>query len=299
MNTMWSDFVQSSEELYASRSLRFREDNKDLWLSAMQLIDGMDVLEIGCGGGLFCHRIKQFLPGCSVTGLDRDSGHIEYARRKSAELGLDCAFVAGDALALPFPSNSFDACTSHTVVEHVETTGFLREQYRVLKPGGVISVLSVRTRLNVAPENWKPEDPEERALLEKAWAPSTELDKKMEIGRYEMMESNFPMALDATGFTGVNVNFISVVSYAPDNATTSPELALAQVNENRLSALWSLKKALRRSPGVLSIAEQDRLKNLINMRFDERIRQYEKGQKVWDIATSTVMAVTGVKPDRE
>ena len=59
MERMWSQFVQSSEELYASRAIRFRNDNKDLWLNAMKIKDGMNVLEIGCGGGIFCHRIKK------------------------------------------------------------------------------------------------------------------------------------------------------------------------------------------------------------------------------------------------
>jgi len=35
MNNYWSAYVQSSEELYQSRALRFREDNADLWLSAL------------------------------------------------------------------------------------------------------------------------------------------------------------------------------------------------------------------------------------------------------------------------
>lgn len=34
---------------------------------------------------------------------------------------------------------------------------------------------------------------------------------------------------------------------------------------------------------------------LINKRYDERIRKYENGDKVWDIATSCIMVVTGYK----
>jgi len=53
----------------------------------------MKVLEIGCGGGIFCHRIKTYLPSCEVTGLDFDIAHIEYANEKSAALGIDCTFI--------------------------------------------------------------------------------------------------------------------------------------------------------------------------------------------------------------
>lgn len=88
--------LQETEELYASRALRFREDNKAQWLDALGVRDGMDVPKVGCAGGVFCHRIQSSLPGTRITGLDRDSGHIADAREKSMQLGLDYAFVEGD-----------------------------------------------------------------------------------------------------------------------------------------------------------------------------------------------------------
>ena len=100
MNSDWSRYVQTSEELYRSRALRFHDGNRDLWLQALGVKDGMKVLELGCGGGIFCHRIKTYLPNTRVTGLDFDTGHIKYAKAKSVEFGLDCAFINGDATAL-------------------------------------------------------------------------------------------------------------------------------------------------------------------------------------------------------
>ena len=295
MDRMWSQFVQSSEELYSSRAVRFRSDNKDLWLNAMKIKDGMNILEIGCGGGIFCHRIKTFLPNTTVVGLDRDEGHIEYATEKSKELGIDCSFVTGDALNLPFSDNTFDACTSHTVIEHIETIKFLSEQYRILKAGGVISVLSVRTRLNVSPENWRPNDSEEADLLNKAWSKAGNFDKEHGIGSFEMKESDFPIALEKAGFKNVNVDFISLVPYAPDNANVSEELAIQQINANRISTLSSMRKALNIAPDSLSEAEIQRLTELINQRYDDRINIYLRGEKLWDIASSSVMAITGYK----
>lgn len=293
---MWSRFVQSPEDLYASRSMRFRSDNKDLWLGAMKLADGMKILEVGCGPGAFCHRIKAFLPGASVTGIDRDAGHVEHAAAKSRELGVDCAFLVGDALSLPFADGSFDACSSHTVIEHVETGRFLSEQLRVLKSGGVASVLSVRASLNVAPENWKPVDPEEAALLEKAWEKAGNYGGERGVGAHPLKESVIPAALDRAGFRDVAVGFISVVPYAPDSADVSQELALEQINANWIAALSSMENALRIFPSGLSDGEKARLAQLINQRHDDRIGKYLRGEKLWDIATSTVMAVTGRKP---
>lgn len=295
MNNMWSTYVQTSEELYNSRAVRFREDNKNLWLSSMRLFDGMKILEVGCGGGLFCNRIKQYLPKCSVIGIDRDTGHIEYAKDKSKELGIDCDFFNGDALELPFDNDTFDACTSHTVIEHIETISFLKEQFRVLKPGGVISVLSVRTGLNISPENFMPTHSEEMTLFNKVWDKEKEFDKDNGVGSYEMKEFDFPKALEKVGFRQVNVEFISITRYAPDNADCSPELAKMQINTNRLHSLESVNKALRIAPNVLTNKEKNRLLDLTNKRFDERIRKYENGEKVWDIETSCIMVVTGYK----
>jgi len=180
MKNFWSDYVQTSEELFISRQLRFRRDNGAIWLDAMKLKNGMNVLEVGAGSGPFCLRIKELMPSVSVTGLDRDEGHLDYARAKLLEHGLECNFVLGDALCLPFNDKTFDATTSHTVIEHVETTKFLGEQLRVLKPGGICSVLSVRTGLSAYPESWsKLENDEEDALFKKAWATAEGFEKNM------------------------------------------------------------------------------------------------------------------------
>lgn len=98
MNRTWSRYVQTSEELYRTRALRFHDGNRALWLEALGIVNSMNVLEVGCGGGIFCHRIKTYLPAAQVTGIDIDAGHIAYAEKKSAKLGLNCHWVNGNAL---------------------------------------------------------------------------------------------------------------------------------------------------------------------------------------------------------
>lgn len=58
MNTYWSQYVQKTEELYLSRALKFHRGNMDKWVDAMQLREEMKILEVGCAGGLLCHRLK-------------------------------------------------------------------------------------------------------------------------------------------------------------------------------------------------------------------------------------------------
>lgn len=296
MNTIWSDYIQSSQELYESRGLRFRPDNFKTWLPMLHVKDGMEILEIGCAGGLLLHRIKQQLPGVHATGLDRDEGHVAFAREKTEELGLDCRFLTGDATALPFSDSTFDLTFSHTVVEHVETRPFLLEQYRVLRPGGRIVVLSVRTKLNLNSENWRPVSGEEQRLFEKLWAGvDMSIDKEYHVGGYELTETDYPKKLEEAGFTEVDVQFFTLLPYSPDNASVSGELAERQIDEGRLSVAESIRKALLRNPEALDVNEQEILYGLVNARYDERLAKYRRGEKIWDMATSTVLSVTGVK----
>lgn len=163
--------MQTTEALYCSRGMRFTDGNKDLWLNAIGVKSGQNILEIGCAGGVFCHKIKKYVPDVKISGIDIDTGHIEYAKAKTAELGLDCTFVNGDATAMPFAGNTFDLCYSYTVAEHIPHKPFFAEQYRVLKTGGRIVVLSVRTKLGLKNiHEYEERCDEEKALLEKAWS---------------------------------------------------------------------------------------------------------------------------------
>jgi ubiquinone/menaquinone biosynthesis C-methylase UbiE len=293
MNNYWSTYVQTSEELYKSRELLFHDGNKDLWLKALQIETGMNILEVGCGGGTFCHRIKTYLPNANVVGLDRDTGHIEYAKQKSKELNMECTFVNGDATALPFENNSFDLCFSHTVVDFCDPDIFLEEQFRVLKPGGKV-VISTVCGGNYS-EIWKPdENSDEKTLFDKLWndARKNELSN---IKRNGIEWREYPKYLQNAGFTKINVDTISAVSYAPDNHNVIDKKAMQQINGNRLSELASIQKAYLMAPNALSSKEYQILVHLINNRYDNRLEQYKKGEKLWDFSTSMFFMVVGVK----
>jgi len=264
-------------------------------LNAIGVKDGMSVLEVGCGAGIFCNRIKTYLPKCQVTGLDFDTGHIEYAKTKSAELGLDCTFVNGDATNLPFGNEIFDLCYSHTVVEHIPTEPFFKEQKRVLKPGGRIVVMSVRTKMGLHTDEWNAIGGREQELRDKVWQVAERNQPRKDIGGYEMREEDYPKMLERFGFHDVNVDFITAVPYAPDNATVPETMAKEQIEYQRYSNVNSAEKAILLAPDVLTDAEKDELFRLTNERFDARIEAYRRGEKRWDMSVSTVLVASGRK----
>jgi demethylmenaquinone methyltransferase/2-methoxy-6-polyprenyl-1,4-benzoquinol methylase len=99
---------------------------------------GDRVLDSCCGTGdlaVACARA-----GGTVTGLDFSERMLERARRKSGQID----WVQGDALALPFEDDSFDAATVGFGVRNLEDLdGGLAELARVLRPGGRLGVLEI------------------------------------------------------------------------------------------------------------------------------------------------------------
>jgi ubiquinone/menaquinone biosynthesis C-methylase UbiE len=92
---------------------------------------GMEVLDICAGTG----RVTLGAAGKArrVTALDAFGSVLEYGRRMAHQAGMgNIEYVRGDALNLPFPSNSFDATLcSWAIISHPEA-------WRCLRPGGAM-----------------------------------------------------------------------------------------------------------------------------------------------------------------
>jgi len=96
------------------------------------------LLDVGSGiGGPARYFAERF--GCRVTGIDLTEEFCEVARHLTRLLGMHerVAFEAGDALAMPFPAESFDGAYSMNVSMNIaDKQALYREIRRVLKPGG-------------------------------------------------------------------------------------------------------------------------------------------------------------------
>ena len=98
----------------------------------------MHILDVGCGVGGSTRRLSHEA-GCCVTGIDLSDEYIDAAERLTELLNMQerVKFHAASALELPFDDNSFDGAWSIQMGMNVEDKlGWLKEVYRVLKPGG-------------------------------------------------------------------------------------------------------------------------------------------------------------------
>jgi len=96
------------------------------------------VLDLCCGLGGPA-RYQALTRRCRVVGVDRHEGRIKGAAdlTRRVNLARRVRFLRGDAQALPFAAESFDAVLSQEALLHVPDKGkALAEAFRVMKPGG-------------------------------------------------------------------------------------------------------------------------------------------------------------------
>ncbi len=95
-------------------------------------------LDVGCGGGAFTEMLVERCAPKSVEGIDPAEGQLSFARaRRGSSLAR---FQLGDAMALPFPDDTFDAAVMPLVIFFVpEPAQGVAEMVRVVCPGGIVA----------------------------------------------------------------------------------------------------------------------------------------------------------------
>lgn len=109
-----------------------------MWTAVFQrqnIIPG-DVLEIGCGSGLFTHALLRM--HCrSVHACDISPVFLQ----KTSTLCPDAMLWRCDANQLPFAKNSFDQIVGHSVLHHfLHYEAMLARCFQMLRPGGSMIV---------------------------------------------------------------------------------------------------------------------------------------------------------------
>lgn len=106
------------------------------------------VLDVATGTGDLAILLAKKMPEANITAVDLSEGMLSIGREKVDKAGLSdrISLSVADCLDLPFGDDMFDLITVAYGVRNFQNLldGY-KEMYRVLKPGGMISVIVLST----------------------------------------------------------------------------------------------------------------------------------------------------------
>ena len=111
------------------------------------------ILDVATGTGDVAINLIKHIPDARVEGVDISEGMLSKGRKKLVDLKLNDKIILnlGDSENLNFADNTFDAVTIAFGVRNFENLSLgLAEILRVLKPGGIVSILEFSKPANPA-----------------------------------------------------------------------------------------------------------------------------------------------------
>ncbi len=100
---------------------------------------GLKWLDVGCGTGAFTSVILEACAPKSIVGIDAMETQLVGAKSRVTDERVD--FRVGDAQALPFDDDAFDAAASALVLNFVpDHKKMVTEMKRVVRPSGTVAV---------------------------------------------------------------------------------------------------------------------------------------------------------------
>ncbi len=136
-----------------------------------------NLIDIGCGNGAFLAFFHTHSPSAKLSGLDLSHEMVVRSRERLPGSNI----VEGDAEAMPFADESFDAVSCHmSIHHHPHPEKSLSEMYRILEKNGIVVINELtgpkwmRKFMNRCFTKWETGDhavysrPEMRQMMEEA-----------------------------------------------------------------------------------------------------------------------------------
>jgi len=105
----------------------------------------INILDIGCGGGLLCEPLKRL--GATVTGIDASKQNIEVAKFHANEMNLNIDYIHCEPEKLKI-DKKFDVILNMEVVEHVSNIDlFIEHCSQLIEKNGIMFVATINKNL--------------------------------------------------------------------------------------------------------------------------------------------------------
>lgn len=103
----------------------------------LKALDGLRVLDIGCGGGLISEPMRRM--GAQVVGADASERNIKTASLHAQQSGLEIDYRCTTAEALAEAGEQFDIVLALEIIEHVtDPAAFTASCAQLVAPGGLL-----------------------------------------------------------------------------------------------------------------------------------------------------------------
>jgi ubiquinone/menaquinone biosynthesis C-methylase UbiE len=137
-----NEYTMLHYPFYVNESDSFFQAQKNLTdycISLLNPLKNKEILEIGCGNGVQAIYICTNYHPLSITGIDLSNGSIEIANSEKERTKINNVFFYVDNAQdlTHISSDSIDVIlTIESAFHYPDKPAFLKEVYRVLKPGG-------------------------------------------------------------------------------------------------------------------------------------------------------------------
>lgn len=115
---------------------------------ARSFVEGKQTADIGCADGYGTQYLADYTQ--STVGVDYSEATLVEARKKHAAK-TNLTFKSGAVPPIPLESESVDVVTAFQFIEHIhQRLDFMKDVYRVLKPGGVFLCSTPNIKMSIA-----------------------------------------------------------------------------------------------------------------------------------------------------
>ncbi|MCK4861247.1 MAG: class I SAM-dependent methyltransferase [Rhodobacteraceae bacterium] len=245
----------NSTNLKSRANLHARYANKNWfdWVARqIDMPDGNDVLDVGCGGGWFwASAAKHYPDNLKITLVDTSEGMVTEAFGNLTRNGQYSQVVGktADIINLPFDDGSFDTAIAMHMLYHVaDPVAAIAEVKRVLRPGGLIALTTnsddnLRELFELGAETFGggADDPAARAFS--SFTAQELLKSGFEDVRVHQFEDEYAIS-------DVEDVFLYLTSFPPGSEATKPQLQTL----NRL-----ISKRFAKGGGVFKVRREGSL----------------------------------------
>ena len=120
----------------------------DQLVDRTEILENQKILDIATGTLVIPRKIlKKNIPGIHITGLDFTESMLRQGKKiiSGSDFTNSISLTCADAMAIPFEKGTFDVVVMGLASHHMDIPLMLSEMRRMLKPGGLLSIIDVGT----------------------------------------------------------------------------------------------------------------------------------------------------------